>query len=254
MATWGPHKLQTSSPSSTLEQLVDMNDTVLKANIQSSSVPRPQTVSSLPNNAAYMMSRSESIPISNSIRRTSSETQLAQELAEADYKDYMFYSRVVHGISKKERYLQNGYLKYETQMCLNNIVNTRHADIQKQKQADYQNQLEGMGYFVDDHQHHDDPAIPTHESSDDGIFAMDLWWISSSPISQILAWGEGRNMPRNFQANSYLCSSPPSTLFYTSRPQPTFFNTYIGAGMSHILGPLTFVSNFYPRTIFPHSI
>jgi hypothetical protein len=154
-----------------------------RKNVLERSASRPSTHSgsSLPSTPSYMNMntsiRSASIPISNSIRRTSSETQLSQDEAEADYKDFLFYSRVVHGISNKQRYLQNGYLKYETQMCLNSIVNTRHADIhnhhQKQQQElDLEDQLADLG-FTDGHYH--DPATTAHhQSSDDGIFALDL--------------------------------------------------------------------------------
>jgi hypothetical protein len=131
-----------------------------------------QTVhsNSLPNTASCM-NISASIPISNTIRRTNSENQLSQDEAEADYKDFLFYSRVVHGISQKQRHSQNGYLKYENQMCIGRIVQTRHADFQKPADDEWSDQLAELG-FVD--QYHQDPALPDESSEDVDIFILDL--------------------------------------------------------------------------------
>ena len=167
--------LKATSLSSTLERKMHHLDEAIPIrgySRQGKSPERPHQVNSLPKPSSMPSNRSASIPISNSIRRTSSETQLQQEEAEADYKDYLFYSRVVHGI-RQQSLQNNGYLKYETQMCLNSIVNTRHADIQKQQQSEWEDKLAEMGYF-DGAQYQADPAVPTHESSDDGIFVLDL--------------------------------------------------------------------------------
>jgi hypothetical protein len=124
---------------------------------------------SLPNNATYMNTRSASIPISQDSRgRTTSETQLTEDMAQADYKDFLFYSRVVHGISRNQRHLKDGYLKYENQMCLNNIVSTRHTDHyhKTMNPDDWSDQQLNMM----DHMYYQDP-----ESSEDaGIFELDL--------------------------------------------------------------------------------
>jgi hypothetical protein len=125
---------------------------------------------SLPNTASYM-ARSASIPISNSIPRTNSENQLCQDEAEADYKDFLFYSRVVQGISQKQRHWQNGYLKYETHMCIGRIVQTRHADFQKPADDVWSDPLAELG-FVD--QYHQVPAVPDVSSDDADIFVLDL--------------------------------------------------------------------------------
>lgn len=74
-------------------------------------------------------SQSASIPIApNSLRRTASENQLSEDEAEADYKDYLFFNRLVNGISTSQRFLQDGTLKHENQQCLENIVRTRHDE------------------------------------------------------------------------------------------------------------------------------
>jgi hypothetical protein len=74
-------------------------------------------------------SQSASIPIApHSMRRTASENQLSEDEAEADYKDFLFYNRVVKGISSKQRLVQDGSLKHENQQCLESIVRARHDE------------------------------------------------------------------------------------------------------------------------------
>ena len=53
--------------------------------------------------------------------------KMAQDEAEADYKDFVFFSRVVDGISRQNSLLQDGsYLKSTNQTLLDNIVKSRH--------------------------------------------------------------------------------------------------------------------------------
>ena len=81
---------------------------------------------SLPSDYSHKHSSSRSIPIHDGARRRSnSETQLTQEEAAADYKDFLFYSRVVDGLSQKHREIQHSRLKYETQRSLENVMRTR---------------------------------------------------------------------------------------------------------------------------------
>ena len=81
---------------------------------------------SLPNSVAQIRPSSSSIPIANTIRRSNSDYNLAQSQAEADYKDYLFYSRVVQGISSKKSRIQYRDLQYENELSLHNIVRTRN--------------------------------------------------------------------------------------------------------------------------------
>jgi hypothetical protein len=119
------------------------------------------------------LSKSASIPISNSIRRTSSENQLSQDEAVADYKDFLFFSRVVDGISRQQRDLKNGSFRHENQMCLAHIVRTRHADSEKKFYEDYElsRELAGIG-IGDDHdlEHHIAEALEDSEM----LFELDL--------------------------------------------------------------------------------
>jgi hypothetical protein len=88
---------------------------------------RKQHSNSLPN-TLDKTNRSESIPISTSMRRIASEARVDQVEAEADYQDYLFFTRVVSGISSKQSQYQDGHIKYENELTLKNIVRTRHEE------------------------------------------------------------------------------------------------------------------------------
>jgi hypothetical protein len=121
------------------------------------------------------MSKSASIPISNSIRRTSSENLLSQDEADADHRDFLFYSRVVDGISRQQRELKNGYLRDENQMCLAHIVRTRHADSEKKlcEDEEWSRELAEFG-LVDNHYHHDPEYHHVESLEDAEMFELDL--------------------------------------------------------------------------------
>jgi hypothetical protein len=72
--------------------------------------------------------RTKSIPISTSLRRSSSAARIDQIEAEADYQDYLFFSRIVSGIASNQSKLPDGHIKYENELTLNNIIRTRHED------------------------------------------------------------------------------------------------------------------------------
>ena len=71
---------------------------------------------------------SASIPINrDAMRKTASDHQMAQDEAEADYKDFVFFTRVVDGISKQNSLLKDGsYLKSTNELLIDNIVRARH--------------------------------------------------------------------------------------------------------------------------------
>eukprot|EP00536_Pseudo-nitzschia_multiseries_P011138 jgi/Psemu1/307932/fgenesh1_kg.364_\ len=76
-----------------------------------------------------------SIPIDRqSMRKTASEHQMAQDEAEADYKDFVFFSRVVDGISRQNSLLKDGsFLKSTNQILIDNIVRARHEENEENK-------------------------------------------------------------------------------------------------------------------------
>jgi hypothetical protein len=138
--------------------------------------------SSLPNTRSYK-TRSASIPISNSIRRTHSENELDQDEAEADYNDYMFFSRIVEGMSRKlntkyeGKTPHNDYLRYQNQMSLANVVRTRHAITLPLEEEELKSPPPNFGYV--EHMHSFTTGIDSQsyhaEPADYGdIFELDL--------------------------------------------------------------------------------
>jgi hypothetical protein len=71
---------------------------------------------------------SQSIPIaSDSMRRTSSELQLMEDEAMADYRDFCMYSRIVNGIS--ERQSRTELPSPNDNDTINHIIRTRHQPV-----------------------------------------------------------------------------------------------------------------------------
>jgi hypothetical protein len=55
------------------------------------------------------------------------EHELEQDNMLADYRDYVFYSRLVNGISRKQESTQDRTLRYQNQALLKHIVLTRYG-------------------------------------------------------------------------------------------------------------------------------
>jgi hypothetical protein len=99
--------------------------------------------------------RSTSIPINRGsiMRKTASEYQIAQDEAEADIRDYLFFSRVVDGFERQNSLLQDdSYLKSTNETLIDNIVKSRHATTEEHHQQ--QQQCEEEELKTDDD--HDD--------------------------------------------------------------------------------------------------
>lgn len=100
-------------------------------NMPSSNVPVQQGVNRTTSRSyspTPPTSRSPSIPIERrSIRRTNSQQILEENEAEADWKDFVFFSRVVDGISRQNSSLVEGsILKSTNDTLLDSIVKARH--------------------------------------------------------------------------------------------------------------------------------
>merc|ERR1740117_253979 len=77
----------------------------------------------------------QAIPINREsiMKKTESDYQIAQDEAEADIRDYLFFSRVVDGIARQNSLLKDdSYLKSTNETLLDNIVKSRHNIIQQQ--------------------------------------------------------------------------------------------------------------------------
>ena len=75
-------------------------------------------------------SPSRSIPIhpNPESRRRHHEETLQREAALADYVDYCFASRLVHGMQKRQSYTHDISLRYENQAVIDHIIATRRDD------------------------------------------------------------------------------------------------------------------------------
>ncbi|CAB9526758.1 expressed unknown protein [Seminavis robusta] len=71
---------------------------------------------------------SQSIPICN-MKRTPSEIQLREDEALADYRDWVFYLRLVNGMSVDARRTINDSFRRCTDQCLANIMRTRNLPV-----------------------------------------------------------------------------------------------------------------------------
>ena len=113
--------------------------------------------------------RTASIPIGRqSMRKSASEHRMAQDEAEADYKDFLFFSRVVDGISKQNSLLKDGsYLKSTNETLLDNIVRARHELHEKpvEKNEGFHNHY----YYPSRLQLHNDFKIVTPTKDDDPV-------------------------------------------------------------------------------------
>ena len=102
---------------------------------------------------------------------------MSQDEADADYQDYLFFARVVQGISSKQEHYQDGYLKYENELSLNNIMRTRNEALHEKSPQDPYNEL------LTTYDVHDTPVLyhplppvgPAEQDAfESGIFDLDL--------------------------------------------------------------------------------
>lgn len=147
-------------------------------------------------NSSGNKNRTASIPINRqSMRKTDSEHRMAQDEAEADYKDFVFYSRVVDGISKQNSLLKDGsYLKSANETLLDHIVRARHEREEEELEED--NGYHNHCYYPSRLYSHNDMKIVTpakenstmdvlpisgdggyhfdHDYEDEGVFDFEL--------------------------------------------------------------------------------
>jgi hypothetical protein len=78
------------------------------------------------NNSTTTMARSHSIPIISS-QNKDDESSAHQEAVMADYKDFVFFHRLVDGMQKKQNMTQDKHLRYQNQALIDHIIRTRHG-------------------------------------------------------------------------------------------------------------------------------
>ena len=105
--------------------------------------------------------RSRSIPICKAaLRRTASELKLSEDEATADFQDFVFFSRLLTGISKQQQESVSDKFLRESDACLAHIIGTRNGSLDSL--------TDGSPAF-------DDYERSYEEEKDEGIFLMDLW-------------------------------------------------------------------------------
>jgi hypothetical protein len=72
------------------------------------------------------MARSHSIPIVSS-QNKDDESSAYQEAVMADYKDFVFFHRLVDGMRKKQNMTKDVQLRYQNQALIDHIIRTRHG-------------------------------------------------------------------------------------------------------------------------------
>lgn len=78
-----------------------------------------------------MNATSRSIPIyrnNNSVKRARAEAIIQHDERVADYADFIFCSRLVHGIQKKQYLTHDISLRYENQALIDHIIATRRGE------------------------------------------------------------------------------------------------------------------------------
>mmetsp|Transcript_28433 Transcript_28433/g.78091 ORF Transcript_28433/g.78091 Transcript_28433/m.78091 type:complete len:241 (-) Transcript_28433:314-1036(-) len=122
------------------------SDFTLKPRDSSTQSQRDSRKDSAPSHHRALLPRSPSIPIVTKGRaasasagyskRTSSEELRVQEEEElADFRDYVFFTRLVEGISKRKELHQNApsrkhaTLQHQNDLCLARIIGTRNGSL-----------------------------------------------------------------------------------------------------------------------------
>jgi len=101
--------------------------------------------------------RSKSIPIRDVIKRTPSELQLREEEEVADFRDYLMFTRIVDGMTKRQADSQDCRSRLVNDMTLAHIIGTRNLSEDELKlEAKLHHRTDGstVGIVPDHHRHH----------------------------------------------------------------------------------------------------
>ena len=71
--------------------------------------------------------KTQSIPIRNGMKRTSSELQLREDEELADYRDYIMFSRIVNRMTLSQKEMVSRHLRLENHQCLAHVIRTRNG-------------------------------------------------------------------------------------------------------------------------------
>jgi hypothetical protein len=120
---------------------------------------------------ANPMTKSRSIPIASKDRSEDerSLTELGHEEQLADYLDYCFYTRLVAGMSRKQRMTRDSSLRYQNQALIDHIIDTRHKASPSRKPR-----KRNMPYFSHENAMVQDVPVLIEVESDDLIFDIEI--------------------------------------------------------------------------------
>ena len=110
--------------------------------------------------------RARSIPICKAgLRRTASELKLTEDEATADFQDYVFFSRLLTGITKQQQESASDQFLQESDECLAHIIGTRNGSLDSipSSRGEATSFKEGLGR-----------SSRYEEEKDEGIFLMDM--------------------------------------------------------------------------------
>lgn len=120
------------------------------------------------------MAKTQNIPIARNYQKAFEEQlELHQETLIADYKDYIFYSRLLEGMQEKQDKTSDRALRYENQALIDHIVRTRHGWQSSVYEKDSNQNL--PGHCIDlESIVHDVICLTSNEENEDMIFEIDL--------------------------------------------------------------------------------
>lgn len=100
------------------------------------------------------------------MRRTASELKLTEDEATADFQDYVFFSRLLTGITKQQQDSASEKFLQESDECLAHIIGTRNGSLDNLSKSGG-----GASAFYEGL---DRPSRYEEEGKDEGIFLMDI--------------------------------------------------------------------------------
>lgn len=184
-----PSPISTAMDCNTSSRLIESSAPYLipqRRNMNSFAAHRvmPYENSELRHDEEEDLVKSQSIPIQNHMQRTASELKLCEDEEMADFRDYVFFSRVIDGIARQQRATESSWLRQENDECLAHIIGTRNGRLDSNSRNNCQNQtcansrVNSNAPSSGEHQSrqwmNDLPEDAAVDTNSDEIFLMDL--------------------------------------------------------------------------------
>lgn len=118
--------------------------------------------------------KSQSIPITSGMKRTPSEVQLHEDEEQADFRDYVMFTRIVGRLARQQHETKDYRLRQENDMCLAHFIGTRNGSrdlpdpiIKESFQPNSYHQNQQMLAEIQD-------MLLDEDDEDDAMFKLDL--------------------------------------------------------------------------------